>query len=463
MPISITSRFKPLTYDEITRPLIEQTQAQEALENAYIEASDQAAQIMSQANQQTDPIAYARLKNYSDALQQQADSLMRQGLNRNSRQALVNMRRRYNQDVVPVQAAVNRRNELMEERRKLSLTNPDMLWERDVIGLDELLQNPQLDYGRTIKGSEISKRAAALTAAIGRGRQSVSLGHNIDKYTQTVLSQSGLTPDEIQAALNGDDSVLDRALSNLYSSTGVDSWSNQAAKNAVRGYIQEGAMNGVGQFNIATQRDAAAARRDQLADRAEERKFQAALYGMHQDADGNWVYDPQNPGPKSRTPKLNQNGTIEGATDANVVAGPKSSKYGGTIYRTPEGIYCIKTGKDSYIPIGNQEDAATEYGAAVDRKQAGRSMLLTRPIMFKGDGATAGKAGQFNSDGAVLVSWDKLTPQQKGYINKQLAMYGLDRNDVVVYMDKDWGRNDYIVMPKGYDSYGNAEEETLEF
>lgn len=463
MPISITSRFKPLTYDEITRPLIEQTQAQEALENAYIEASDQAAQIMSQANQQTDPIAYARLKNYSDALQQQADSLMRQGLNRNSRQALVNMRRRYNQDVVPVQAAVNRRNELMEERRKLSLTNPDMLWERDVIGLDELLQNPQLDYGRTIKGSEISKRAAALTAAIGRGRQSVSLGHNIDKYTQTVLSQSGLTPDEIQAALNGDDSVLDRALSNLYSSTGVDSWSNQAAKNAVRGYIQEGAMNGVGQFNIATQRDAAATRRDQLADRAEERKFQAALYGMHQDAEGNWVYDPQNPGPKSRTPKLNQNGTIEGATDANVVAGPKSSKYGGTIYRTPEGIYCIKTGKDSYIPIGNQEDAAAEYGAAVDRKQAGRSMLLTRPIMFKGDGATAGKAGQFNPDNAVLMSWDKLTPQQKGYINKQLAMYGLDHNDVVVYMDKDLGRNDYIVMPKGYDSYGNAEEETLEF
>lgn len=463
MPISITSRFKPLTYDEITRPLIEQTQAQEALENAYIEASDQAAQIMSQANQQTDPIAYARLKNYSDALQQQADSLMRQGLNRNSRQALVNMRRRYNQDVVPVQAAVNRRNELMEERRKLSLTNPDMLWERDVIGLDELLQNPQLDYGRTIKGSEISKRAAALTAAIGKGRQSVSLGRNLDKYTQTVLSQSGLTPDEIQAALNGDDSVLDRALSNLYSSTGVDSWSNQAAKNAVRGYIQEGAMNGVGQFNIATQRDAAATRRDQLADRAEERKFQAALYGMHQDAEGNWVYDPQNPGPKSRTPKLNQNGTIEGANDANVVAGPKSSKYGGTIYRTPEGIYCIKTGKDSYIPIGNQEDAAAEYGAAVDRKQAGRSMLLTRPIMFKGDGATAGKAGQFNPDGAVLMSWDNLTPQQKGYINKQLAMYGLDHNDVVVYMDKDWGRNDYIVMPKGYDSYGNAEEETLEF
>lgn len=469
MPITITSRFKPLTYDEITKPLIEQTQAQHELEDAYMAAQDQAAQIMVQANQQTDPQSYTRLRNYAEAIQQQADVLMQQGLNRNSRQSLLNLHRRYGQEIMPIQLAAERRNQLVEEQRKMQLQHPDMLFERDAstLSLDDLVRNPQMNYGQTIVGSDISKRATALATAFSKGRQSIKLGQNLDKYTQTILSQSGLTADEIQAALNGNadeaDKVLEKALAGLYSSTGVDNWGSQSAKDAVRSYIQEGAMQGIGQYDIKTQRDENAMRQEREAERWAQLNLQANLYGKSWNAEKKkWMDDPELTNVKTKY-SLNENGTVDGATDANVAAGPKSSKYGGTIYRTPEGIYCIKTGKDSYIPIGNQEDAAAEYGAAVDRKQAGRSMLLTRPIIFKGDGATAGKAGQFNPDGAVLMSWDKLTPQQKGYINKQLAMYGLDHNDVVVYMDKDWGRNDYIVMPKGYDSYGNKNEEELEF
>ena len=266
MPITLTSRFTPLTYDEITRPLIEQTQAQEALENAYMEASDQASQIMAQANEQTDPIAYARLKNYSEALQQQADSLIRQGLNSNSRQSLLNLRRRYNQDIIPIQAAVNRRNELMQERHQLRLTHPDILQERDVISVDDLLRNPNMDLVATLYGSDLSKRAAAITSAISKGRQSIALGQNLDKYTQTVLNQSGLTAEEIQAALAGDDTPVSKALHSLYASTGVDNWANETAKQSVWNYISEGAMQGVGEFRIGTQADYDARRRAEYAD-----------------------------------------------------------------------------------------------------------------------------------------------------------------------------------------------------
>lgn len=469
MPITITSRFKPLTYDEITKPLIEQTQAQHALEDAYIAAQDQAAQIMAQANEQTDPQSYARLKNYANAIQQQADVLMRQGLNRNSRQSLLNLHRRYGQDIIPIQLAATRRSELAEEQRKMQLQHPDMLFERDAstLSLDDLVRNPQMNYGQTVMGSDISKRASALATAFSKGRQSIALGQNLDKYTQTILSQSGLTADEIQAALNGNadeaDKVLEKALAGLYSSTGVDNWGSQSAKDAVRGYIQEGAMQGIGQYDIKTQRDENAMRQEREAERWAQLNLQANLYGKSWNAEKKkWMDDPELTNVKTKY-SLNENGTVDGATDANMVAGPKSSKYGGIIYRTQDGVYCLKTGKDSYVPIGNQEDAANEFNVGNSQKQFGKRQILANPIMFKGDNATQGSIGEFNPDGASEVSWSKLTAKQRAYITGKLAMWGLDEEDVVIYMDKDWGRNDYIVMPKGYDSYGNKNEEKLEF
>lgn len=355
MPITITSRFKPLTYDEITRPLIEQTQAQAALEDAYMQASDQAAQIMAQANQQTDPVAYARLKNYSDELQQQADSLMRQGLNRNSRQSLLNIRRKYNQNILPVQTAINRRNELMEERRKLQLTNPDMMWERDMLSIDDLLQNPQLDYGKTISGSDITKRAAAITSAIGKGRQSIALGKNLDKYTQTVLSQSGLTAEEIQAALSGDDSALDKALGNLYASTGVENWKSQASKDRVRGFIQEGAMQGVGDVKISTQRDANQARRDQLADREYEYNKWLKQKGLKEE-NGHVVIDTESPLYQDSKSKAK---TTTGETITIESVGKRSTRYG-DVARATDGKYYRRVGSQ-WEEIEDQEDAAVAF------------------------------------------------------------------------------------------------------
>lgn len=471
MPVVINSRFTPLTYDEITRPLIEQTQAQEALENAYMEASDQASQIMAQANEQTDPIAYARLKNYSEALQQQAESLMRQGLNRNSRQSLINMRRRYNQDIVPVQNAVTRRNELMEERRKLRLTHPDMLQERDVISLDDLIRNPQMDLGSTLYGSDISKRAAALTSAIGRGRQSVALGQNLDKYTQTILSQSGLSTAEIQAALAGDDSVLDKALSNLYSSTGVDSWSNQAAKDAVRGYIQEGAMNGVGQFSIATQRDAAAARRDQLADQASDRAFRANMSGMIWDpTTKRYIQDP-NYTPRTKTATVR---TSNGDVISIESVGVHSKKYG-TIYKGTDGNFYRKNGT-SYTKIDDQDDAFNEFKNGTSSHDKPDSKTTTNWIADHGGEVAAFDANEeygtesmshFNDvlsnadflkdDGTWGDDVEELSISDKKIPNKVRAKLqeardnsGLSDDDfTIIRVDRTWPiDNDYFLVTK---------------
>jgi len=454
MPITLTSRYKPLTYDEITKPLIEQTAAQEELENAYMEAQNQAAQLQAQANAETDPIAYARLRSYANNLQQQAESLMQQGLNRNSRTALLNTRRRYNQEIVPVQAAITRRNELMDERRKLRLTHPDMLQEREVLSIDDLLQNPSMDLGTTLYGSDIAKRAAAITSAIGRGRQSIALGQNLDKYTQQILSQSGLTPEEIQSALNGDDTVLDRALSNLYASTGVDSWNNQAAKDAVRGYIQEGAMQGVGESKISLQRDAVAEQAAKNADRDRSEIFQAALYGMYKDSEGNWAYDPTRPGPKVKG-RLKADGSGDGVTDEDFEFVPKDITGSNDYYRKKDdGTWWHKNGKN-YYPVTEAQTVETlnnNYVSPV-RLADSRTNLKDAPLYFAGKNFEVIRENnsEFSEDDATPVDVASLSSQAQKKLLDTLKEYypGIKVTDVKIYKDYDLiGRDEYKIVLK---------------
>lgn len=259
MPITLTSRYSPLTYDEITKPLIEQTQVQDALENAYMEASTQAAQLMSQANQQTDPVAYARLKNYSDALQQQADALMRNGLNRNSKHTLMNMRKQYAQDIIPVQTAIERRNTLAEERRK---AGPDYLWERDVLNLDDLLQNPQADYGTYYNGAMITKRVADAVKAVADSMANLEATGHLTPYHIKALETHGFTPQEIDAAVaGGNDSkslFLQGVRDRILNSIDVYNRGSQVTKDRALGYANEGLYAGIGSSKYSTVEDARA-------------------------------------------------------------------------------------------------------------------------------------------------------------------------------------------------------------
>ena len=157
MPIRISSQFRPMTYDELSKPLIQATEAQMALEDQYSAMQTEAAKWQQLANEQTDQRAYAQLKAYSDDLSAQADALLKQGLSPSTRAAMLDMKRRYSKDVTPIEQAYNKREALVNEQRKASLSNPSLLFERDAskISLDDFLLNPQLDYGKSYSGEEI--------------------------------------------------------------------------------------------------------------------------------------------------------------------------------------------------------------------------------------------------------------------------------------------------------------------
>lgn len=78
------------------------------------------------ANEQTDPEAYRMYKTYSDDLEARAEDLMRNGLNSTSRRGMLNMRARYSKEIVPIETAYKRREELAAEQRKALAANPTL-------------------------------------------------------------------------------------------------------------------------------------------------------------------------------------------------------------------------------------------------------------------------------------------------------------------------------------------------
>lgn len=388
MPIKITSKYTPLTYDEITKPLIQATEAQMAMETAYVDAQDKASAAMAKASQETDPIAYNRLKSYAEDLQAHADNLMRYGLQRGSRQGLMNLRRRYGEEISPIESAIQRREQLAAEQRKLMAANPRLRYQRDMstTSLDEMLENPNLDYGRTIDLDDVSKRAATLVKAMGQGRTSVKYGQQLDRYTKEVLMSEGFTPEEIQSALSNDanaDTALKAALTNLYASTGVGAFGDGTGEEVMNA-IQQGAMMGAGEVKATIHADEEAKRRDAIADRAHSEAFQAALYGMYKDSDGNWAFDPNNPGPKT-SGRLKADGSADGVKDSDFEIVPKMMN-GEDAYRKKDDNSWWTKRNGKYYPI----DASTalelqkQYVPAAVKADS-RIRLQEEPLYFGGD------------------------------------------------------------------------------
>lgn len=476
MAITIRSRFKPMTYDEIAAPLIAQTAAHEEMETAYADAADDLSAIMSKVNEQTDSASYAKLVNYMNSIQQSADALMQKGLSRNSKQALLNVRRKYSNDVVPVANAIARREALAQDQLKLRSANPNIMFERDMntTSLDDFVKNPQLDYGRVVDGADIFKEAAALTTAFGKAVSQVRQGGNIDKYTKEILTQQGLTMEDIQSAINGDGSALNKALDNLYISSGGDSF-NASNQNRLREYINRGAMSGAGSVQAQLVTDREALRRDEIADRNHSEAFQAAMSGYEWDKKNKkWIKNGISPSGESAGEGYEYS-TADGkkVIAAGVVKDPRNAN--NIIVVGQDGKYYLRKNSSLVqelsetevfnienpqiynwgVTKGNKYVDAFDGITKVDDKYGAKSYGHFIDVFSDNDFLKSD--GSFGEDVAVLPAEDalsgkngSLSSNQKKYFRDQINKIGVSQdNFTIICVDRTWPTdNDYFLVYK---------------
>lgn len=250
--------FRPYTFEEMLRPLAMYTEEYNAIQEGIGELGAKADVFDKLANEQTDPKAYAMYKQYSNDLASQAESLAKQGLTPASRQGLVNMRRRYSSEIVPIEQAYKRRGELVDEQRKALQQDSTLLFDRlaSTISLDELIDNPALSP-QSYSGALLTKQVGTAASNLSKEmRDNPRKWRSIlgNQYYETLM-QKGYRPEEVLQAIQNNPNAapeLKRLVDDAVESSGIASWGDQNILNRAYDYARQGLWNAVGETQYQT-------------------------------------------------------------------------------------------------------------------------------------------------------------------------------------------------------------------
>lgn len=273
------SQFKARSFDDLLRPYAMYTQEYRAQEDAIADLATKADIWAGLANEQTDPVAYAQYTNYANALKDQAAIIADRGLDPSSRQAMLNLKRRYSSEIVPIEQAYTARKAQAEEQRKALLQNPTLIMSRraDTTSLDRYMENPNLGY-ESYSGALLTQQAGQAAAAIAKELRDYGKGKPLDGFTKTWLQQHGYTAGEVAFAINHPNdprasSVLNTIVNNVMADSGIADWADNKTLNQAYNYARQGLWQAVGQTQVGTYTDQAAvmAAQEAMQKRAETR------------------------------------------------------------------------------------------------------------------------------------------------------------------------------------------------
>lgn len=252
------AKFRPFNYNELIQPLQAYTQEYNTIQEGMGELGAKAGIFERMANEQTDPQAYAIYKQYSNDLAKQAESLAKQGLTPASRQGLIDMKRRYSSEIVPIEQAYKRRQELIDEQRKLQAQDSTLLFDRpaSTLSLDELIANPALSP-QSYSGALLSKQVGTAAQNLAKEvRENPRKWRTIlgNQYYETIM-QKGFRPDEImQAVQNNPEAspILQGIVEDAIGSSGIRNWNDKNILNRAYDYARQGLWNAVGETQYQT-------------------------------------------------------------------------------------------------------------------------------------------------------------------------------------------------------------------
>lgn len=248
----VNSTFKPFTYEDYIKPYEAYGKAYREVEDALSELDTKASVWEGMANKETDPEAYATYSKYAEDLRNQADILATKGLNGASRKSMLDMKKRYNSDIVPIENAYNTRKALIEKQRDLADKDNTVMFDFDAanLSLDDLIKDPTKMY-RSYSGSILASQVATAAKAVSEKLRS-NPGEWKDilgKQYYEMIEQRGFRPEEIMEVINsreGGSEVLRGMVEDAIGSSGIKGWNNADVLERAYGYAEQGLWSAVG-------------------------------------------------------------------------------------------------------------------------------------------------------------------------------------------------------------------------
>lgn len=251
--IVINSKFKPFSYAEMLQPVKAATEAHQKLEDEYADLATKANVWEGMANEQSDPYAYKMYKTYADDLEKRAGQLAREGLNPASRQEMLQMKQRYSSDIVPIEQAYKRRQELADAQREALTKDSTMMFSRNAasLSLDDLMRDPSLTY-TPYSGATIVNQATVAAKNFAKDlRENPRKWSRIlgGQYFETAM-KTGFTREEILKAVQGDDDaspILRKIMDDVVASSGIADWNDPDALRRAYEYAGQGIWSALGE------------------------------------------------------------------------------------------------------------------------------------------------------------------------------------------------------------------------
>lgn len=280
MVLTINSKFRPFSYDEMVKPLVQYKQAYDEVEKDYSTLAAQTEAWKDIATKENNPEAYAMYKKYSDELNALTDDFSK-GMNINNRSQLMAMKKRYASEITPIAKADAALKEANKYRDTIYAKDPNAIFYKDRYrSIDDFLHGQVADNSY-ISGTQVTSRTAARAQAVGT--------QLYGKY----IAQ-GMKPNEAMAAIQSDPAL--QAIYNEEWTAANGDALDDTGKARLQNAIQAGLNNAAakvaeGEYMTAAQRDASD--RGWASLRESKRQHDIALKMKGYDSEGN--IDPTNP------------------------------------------------------------------------------------------------------------------------------------------------------------------------
>lgn len=251
--ITIGSRFRPFSYEELMAPLVAAEQEHQRQEELYNTYSDTLGQIGGQLSREYDQDVLDNIYNpYRSALENAAEELASKGLTSGSRRTLNALRRQFNNELVPVQQGILARAEARKKYDERVAKDPTLMTNSNPyyqgVGAYMHGMSPEGIY---VSGNELYGRGQALSQAFSEVMRSVPEDAQLaleGQYWQ-IVSQYGPTSEEARQFMEGvleSIPALNNQIEDIMGSSGIYSEGFTVSdQDRARRYIVEGMMAGL--------------------------------------------------------------------------------------------------------------------------------------------------------------------------------------------------------------------------
>ena len=188
----LNNKFQNRSFDDLLKPLAMYTDVYNQQEAAINELEEKASIWEGLADKENDPIVYSQYKTYADDLKKHADTLASVGLNPQVKRGLLDMKRRYASEIVPIEQAYTAMQE--ERKRRRDSKDNSMLYATDNLKIGDFMKGntPNL---YEVSGDELYKRGAQAAASASSRIYDNTKVKSLTKYYQEMIQKVGYNPD----------------------------------------------------------------------------------------------------------------------------------------------------------------------------------------------------------------------------------------------------------------------------